>query len=68
MLNAAHHRGVDRRPGETPEELRPRLDEALGPGPPEKITSLFERVRYASLRASPEEVEALRREWASHNR
>jgi hypothetical protein len=68
MLNAAHHRGVDRRPGETPEELRPRIDTALGAGPPEKITSLFERVRYASLSASPDEVEALRREWESRHR
>lgn len=65
MLHTAAQRGIERRPGETPLELRPRIDEAFGAGPPEKITSVFERVRYASLSASPDEVDSLRREWES---
>jgi hypothetical protein len=68
MLGAAHQKGVERRPGETPLELRPRIDEAIGAGSPEKITSVFERVRYASMTATPDEVEALRREWESRSR
>lgn len=68
VLSAAANRGIERRPGETPLELAPRIEATFGAGPPSKITHMFDDVRYGSLTPSDAEVERLRNEWDSNRR
>jgi hypothetical protein len=63
MLDAAAARGVERRPMETPLELSPRIARTFGGETPPRITSLFDDVRYGSVRANEDEVRRLRDEW-----
>lgn len=62
LLAAGGQHGVERQPPETPLELAPRLNRALAAETPQRITSLFDDVRYGGLPAPPGEVQRLREE------
>jgi hypothetical protein len=65
MLDSASHKGVERRSGETPLELAPRLNETFATAAPSRITALFDDVRYGGAAPSEDEARRLRREWES---
>jgi hypothetical protein len=65
MLNEGAQRGVERRKGETPLELSPRLEHAITPETPARITSVFDDTRYGGAAPPEEELRRLRREWES---
>jgi hypothetical protein len=63
VLHAASERGIERRAGETPLELSPRLVAAFRAETPREVTHLFVDVRYGSRAATSDQVERLRKEW-----
>lgn len=63
MLNEAAHRGIHRGDSQTPLELAPALDSAFGSRVPDRITDMFDDVRYGGLHPPAEEVRRLREEW-----
>jgi hypothetical protein len=63
MLSAAEGRGVQRRPMETPLELAPRIGRTFGAQTPDKITEVFDDVRYGHVPPTPSEMQRLREEW-----
>jgi hypothetical protein len=63
VLKAAGERGVERRSGETPLELSPRLEREFAAETPQRITQVFDDVRYGALPPPAEEVQRLRLEW-----
>ena len=60
---AGADRGVERRVGETPLELAPRLDEMFRATTPARITSAFDDARYGGVSPPQEEVAQLMDEW-----
>ena len=63
MLTAAAERGVERRPMETPLEMAPRIGRTFGPHLPDRITQMFDDVRYGARSPTESEVQSLRAEW-----
>jgi len=63
VLEAGEQRGVQRRPGETPLELAPRLDGTFAAPTPGRITAAFDDVRYGGIAPPATEVRRLREEW-----
>lgn len=63
MLDEAEHRGIERKPHQTPLELAPTLDRQFEAFTPRRITDAFDDVRYGGHRLRDEEVRRLREEW-----
>jgi hypothetical protein len=63
VLQEASQRGIERRAGETPLELSPRLVATFRAETPREITHVFDDVRYGSRPPPIEDVERLRGEW-----
>jgi hypothetical protein len=68
MLHEASGRGIHRRPGETPLELSPTLEERFGGNAPRQVTDAFDDVRYGARTYRDEEARRLREEWESLRR
>jgi Domain of unknown function (DUF4129) len=56
VLDRAGRQGVRREPGETPDELAPRLKDALNRPVTDEISEGFKEARYAGREPSAEET------------
>lgn len=65
MIYAAEHRGVDRRPAQTPYEFLPELGEIWPQGSldTELITRAYVRIRYGQMPENKEELQEIMQAW-----
>jgi hypothetical protein len=63
VLREAEHRGVSRRPAQTPDELAPSLDRTFHGDAPGEITHAFDDARYGERTLPEPEVRRMRERW-----
>jgi hypothetical protein len=63
VLREGEHRGISRRPAQTPDELAPSLDRTFHGDTPGEITHAFDDARYGERSVPEPDVRRLRERW-----